>query len=133
MILTARQVQEICRGIELLDNGYPKTDDTGKVITVPYRDINLKTRVTLAKNMAVLHDDYTSFQLAQRKRMAEDQDEQGNIKDGARRTEIEEELYEALKDKKEYELKTVADTNLPLGQMPPTLIRMLLPIIEMED
>lgn len=135
MFLTARQVQEICRGIELLDAGYQKTDDAGKTVTAPYRDINLKTRVTLAKNMAVLHEDYTSFSHAQRKRIkAEDLDEKGNIKDPTRATEIEEELFEALKEGREYEgLKTIPQDRLPLVNMPATLIRMLMPIIEMEE
>jgi hypothetical protein len=134
MFLTARQVQEICRGIELLDAGYQKTDDTGKTVSAPYRDINLKTRLTLAKNMAALHDDYLAFQFAQRKRMkAEELDENGNIKDPQRAAEIDGELFEALKEEKEYDLKTVAQGNLPLVNMPPTLIRMLLPLIEMED
>ena len=132
MLLSARKVQEICRGIELLDQGYRKTKSDDSTVVVPFRDISVKTRMALAKNMAILADDYQAFMTAQRMRLrAEELDDAGNIKDPARANAVEAELFEALLEEKEYDgIKLIAPSALPLADMSPTLIKMLLPILE---
>lgn len=135
MILTARQVLELYRGIEMLDRGYQRTDDDGSTKTLQYRNINVKTRLALAKNMASISDDYVAFKKVQHARIrAEELTETGDIKDPERATLVENELHQALLESKEYpSLRTIPEAALPLGDMPPTLIKMLLPILETDD